>query len=303
MKIGIFTGATGPAARVGDVVEDARRAEAEGFATFAMANIFSHDAMGALTLAAHETERIELMTAVVPTYPRHPHAMAQQAVTVQAAAGGPRFVLGIGLSHQVVIEGMFGMSFDKPARHMAEYLDVLLPLLRGEAVRGYEGEQYRGNVHLEVSDAPPVSCMLAAMGPAMLGLAGSRTDGTILWMTGAQTIESHIAPKINAAAESGSSRIVCGLPILLTEDAEAGRKTAYEQFQNYGRLPSYRGMLDREGAAEPGDVALIGGEEELGVQLRRLADAGATDFGAVTFGSREERARTRAFLSSLAPEF
>ncbi len=302
MKIGLFTGATGPAARVGDIVEDARRAEGEGFAFFAMANIFSHDAMGALTLAAHETERIELMTAVVPTYPRHPHSMAQQAVTVQAASGGSRFVLGIGLSHQVVIEGMFGMSFEKPARHMAEYLDVLLPLLRGEAVRGYEGEQYRGNVHLEVADAPPVSCMLAAMGPAMLRLAGSRTDGTILWMTGAQAIESHIAPKINAAAESGVSRIVCGLPVLLTGDADAGRQAAYEQFQNYGRLPSYRGMLDLEGAEQPGDAALIGGEEELGVELRRLAEAGATDFGAVTFGSREERERTRAFLASLAPE-
>ena len=301
MQIGIFTGATGPAAKIGDIVQDAQNAESEGFAFFAMANIFSHDAMGALTLAARDTERIELMTAVVPTYPRHPHAMAQQAVTVQAASGGQRFVLGIGLSHQIVIEGMFGMSFDKPARHMAEYLDVLLPLLKGEPVRGYEGEQYRGNVHLEVADAPPVSCMLAAMGPAMLKLAGARTDGTILWMTGAQTVETHIAPKINAAAESGSSRIVVGLPVLLTADAGAGRETARKQFENYGRLPSYRGMLDIEGAAEPGDVAIIGGEEEIAVQLRRLADAGATDFGAVTFGSAEERSRTREFLSALAP--
>lgn len=304
MRLGIFTGSTGPAAKVTDVVVDARQAEAEGFASFAMANIFSHDAMGALTLAAAQTERIELMTAVVPTYPRHPHAMAQQAVTVQAAGGGQRFVLGIGLSHAVVIEGMFGMSFDRPARHMKEYLDVLLPLLAGERVQ-YQGEQYKGNLFLEVADAEPVSCMLAAMGPAMLRLAGARTDGTILWMTGANAVETHIAPAMNAAArEAGrpDPRIVVGLPILLTNDADAGREAAAQQFANYGNLPSYRGMLDIEGAAHPADVAIIGTEEGLEASLRRLIDAGATDFGAAAFGSEEERARTRAFLAELAPE-
>lgn len=304
MRLGIFTGSTGPAAKVTDVVADARQAEAEGFASFAMANIFSHDAMGALTLAAAQTERIELMTAVVPTYPRHPHAMAQQAVTVQAAGGGQRFVLGIGLSHAVVIEGMFGMSFDRPARHMKEYLDVLLPLLAGERVQ-YQGEQYKGNLFLEVADAEPVSCMLAAMGPAMLRLAGARTDGTILWMTGANAVETHIAPAMNAAArEAGrpDPRIVVGLPILLTNDADAGREAAAQQFANYGNLPSYRGMLDIEGAAHPADVAIIGTEEGLEASLRRLIDAGATDFGAAAFGTEEERARTRAFLAELAPE-
>ena len=304
MKIGIFTGSTGPAAKVTDVVADARAAEAEGFATFAMANIFSHDAMGALTLAAAQTERIELMTAVVPTYPRHPHAMAQQAKTVQAAGGGRRFVLGIGLSHAVVIEGMFGMSFDRPARHMKEYLDVLLPLLAGERVQ-YEGEQYRGNLFLEIADAEPVDCMLAAMGPAMLRLAGARTEGTILWMTAAKAVETHIAPAINAAArEAGrpDPRIVVGLPIMLTNDADAGREAAAAQFANYGNLPSYRGMLDIEGAAHPADVALIGTEEGLEASLRRLIDAGATDFGAAAFGSEEEQSRTRAFLAELAPE-
>ena len=304
MKIGIFTGSTGPAAKVTDVVADARAAEAEGFATFAMANIFSHDAMGALTLAAAQTERIELMTAVVPTYPRHPHAMAQQAKTVQAAGGGRRFVLGIGLSHAVVIEGMFGMSFDRPARHMKEYLNVLLPLLAGERVQ-YQGEQYKGNLFLEIADAEPVDCMLAAMGPAMLRLAGARTEGTILWMTAAKAVETHIAPAINAAArEAGrpDPRIVVGLPIMLTNDADAGREAAAAQFANYGNLPSYRGMLDIEGAAHPADVALIGTEEGLEASLRRLIDAGATDFGAAAFGSEEEQSRTRAFLAELAPE-
>lgn len=304
MQIGIFIGGAGPAPSVQRIVEQAQAAEAAGFSTFGMANIFSHDAMGALTLAGAQTDSIELMTAVVPTYPRHPHAMAQQALTVQAAAGGRRFVMGIGLSHKIVIEGMFGYSFDRPARHMKEYLDVLLPLLNGEPVKT-EGEHYRGAISLDVPDAEkPVSCMLAAMGPAMLRLAGARTDGTILWMTAAGVVESYIAPTMNAAAEEAGRphpRIVVGLPVMLSSDADAARATAAEQFVNYERLPSYRSMLDKQGAAHPEDVAVLGTEEQIETQLRQLKDAGATDFVGVVFGSDEERSRTEEFLGSLAP--
>ncbi len=304
MRIGIFIGGAGPAAGVHDIVMQAQRAEAAGFSTFGMANIFSHDAMGALTLAGAETDSIELMTAVVPTYPRHPHAMAQQALTVQAASGGPRFVLGIGLSHRIVIEGMFGYSFERPVRHMREYLDVLLPLLAGEPART-DGEHYRGAVSLDVPDAAkPVSCMLAAMGPAMLRLAGARTDGTILWMTAAGVVESYIAPTINAAAEAAGRpqpRIVVGLPVMLTDDVDRARQSAAEQFANYGQLPSYRAMLDRQGAANPEDVAILGAEEQIETQLRQLQDAGTTDFVGVVFGDESERSLTEAFLGSLAP--
>lgn len=304
MQIGIFIGGAGPAPSVQDIVEQAQRAEAAGFSTFGMANIFSHDAMGALTLVGAQTERIELMTAVVPTYPRHPHAMAQQALTVQAASGGSRFVLGIGLSHKIVIENMFGYSFDRPARHMTEYLDVLLPLLDGGQVQT-DGEQYRGAINIDVPDAEkPVSCMLAAMGPAMLRLAGARTDGTILWMTAAGVVESYIAPTINQAAEAAGRpqpRIVVGLPVMLSSDVDGARATAAEQFSNYGRLPSYRSMLDKQGAVNPEDVAVLGTEEQIETQLRQLQEAGSTDFVGVVFGSDEERSRTEEFLGSLAP--
>ncbi len=304
MEIGIFIGGAGPAPSVQSIVEQAQAAEAAGFSTFGMANIFSHDAMGALTLAGAQTDSIELMTAVVPTYPRHPHAMAQQALTVQAAAGGKRFVMGIGLSHKIVIEGMFGYSFDRPARHMKEYLDVLLPLLNGEPVKT-DGEHYRGQVSLNIPDADkPVSCMLAAMGPAMLRLAGARTDGTILWMTAAGVVESYIAPTMNAAAEAAGRphpRIVVGLPVMLSSNVDEARATAAEQFANYERLPSYRSMLDKQGAAHPEDVAVLGTEEQIETQLRQLKDAGTTDFVGVVFGSEDERSRTEEFLGSLAP--
>ena len=303
MRIGMMTGSTGSAASVDAIIADARQAEAEGFAVYAMANIFSHDAIMALAMAGAQTERIELMTAVTPTYPRHPHAMAQQALTARSVAGG-RFTLGIGLSHKIVIEDMLGMSFERPARHMRQYLDVLMPLLRGEPAK-FEGDQYRVSAELDVPGGPPVECLTAALGPAMLKLTGELADGTILWMTGPKTIESHVVPGLRAGSEAAGrpdARVVCALPVLITNDAEVGRAQAAEQFGHYGFLPSYRGMLDREGLEGPADAAVIGGEEEVENELRRIKESGASDFCGQVFGDAETTARTRAFLASLGSE-
>src|SRR5438876_929887 len=134
MKIGIGIGdIAGAPADVDGLVAQAKRAEADGFASGWFANIFGMDAILAAALCARETTRLELGTAVVPTFPRHPVAMAQQALSAQAVARG-RFTLGIGLSHQIVIEGMFGLSFAKPYSHMKEYLAVLGPLVRTGSV-------------------------------------------------------------------------------------------------------------------------------------------------------------------------
>lgn len=304
MRIGLIAGATGGSPSLAAIVEDAQRAEIEGFALFAMANIFTHDAIGALTVAGTQTERIELATAIVPTYPRHPFAMAQQALTAQAAAEG-RFTLGIGLSHRVVIEGMLDISYDRPARHMREYLQVLMPLLHGEAVR-YEGEQYTARGQLSVPDAKPVPCLLAALAPVMLRLAGEFADGTTLWMTGPKTVEEHIGPRIRRAASNAGRpdpRIVCGLPIALTNDAGGARAAAGAQFENYGNLPSYRAMLDIEGAPSPGDVAIVGDEAALDAALDRLESVGVTDFTGAPFAADDGAVeRTRAYLADRAKQ-
>ena len=199
--------------------------EAAGFDSVWMPNVFGLDAMGAFTVIGRETERIELGTAVVPTYPRHPVTMAQQALTVQAASWN-RFALGIGLSHKFVIEDMWGMSFDRPARHMRDYLEALLPLLRGGEVN-VENESYRVHATYGVpgAESPPV--LLAAMAPRMLALAGSVADGTSLWMTGPDTIENYIEPALREASERAGRdmpRIVAAFPIAVTDDPEAGRK-------------------------------------------------------------------------------
>ena len=301
MKIGIGIGDIGGSpADVDGLVAQAKRAEAEGFASGWFANIFGMDAILAAAVCGRETTRIELGTAVVPTFPRHPVAMAQQALSAQAVARG-RFTLGIGLSHQIVIEGMCGLSFAKPYSHMKEYLAVLGPLIRTGSV-SHAGEEYRVNAHLAVPGATPCPILVAALAPKMLALAGREADGTITWLTGVRTIREHTVPRIReAAAAAGrpAPRVVVGLPVAVTRDVAAARTSAARGFQIYGALPSYRRMLDLEGVEGPGDVAIVGDESTVGAQLDRVAEAGATDFLGIPFrvdGDEDAVARTRALL-------
>jgi F420-dependent oxidoreductase-like protein len=303
MRIGMMIGEeTGTAAGLDGLVARAREIEALGLATAWLANIFSFDAIGALGIVGRETERIELGTAVVPTYPRHPVAMAQQALTTQAAARG-RFVLGIGLSHQIVIENLLGLSYARRAAHMREYLEVLGPLLRGEPA-DYKGEEYRVQAGLRVAGAARVPVLVAALGPAMLRVAGRLAEGTITWMTGPRTLAKHTAPTLADAAREASRpapRVVAGLPIALARDAAAARAKAAESFAIYGQLPSYRAMLDREGASGPADVAIVGDERALEAGLRAVGEAGATDFCAAVFEAEPGAARrTTEWLAAQA---
>lgn len=299
MRIGLVSSAIStPATTLDDLIAEARTSEDAGFDFLSLPNIFRFDAISALTLAGRETERIELMTGVVPTPPRHPFAMAQQALTAQAACSG-RFVLGIGLSHKLVIENVLGLSFSRPARQMREYLEVLMPLARGEAAQ-FEGEIYRVQANLDVTGAGTLPVVVAALGPQMLALTGELADGTATWMTGERTLTDYIVPTITKAASAAGRprpRVIASLPIALASDPEAAKAAASKIFAMYGTLPSYRAMLDREGAAEPGDVAIAGDEATVRAALKRLADAGVTDFAASLFEAEDGAVeRTRAFL-------
>lgn len=270
-----------------------------GFATAAFAQLSGLDVLTVIAVAGRTVPRIEFETAVVPIYTRHPVALAQQALTTQAAVGG-RLVLGIGLSHKPAVEQRWGMSFERPLRYMQEYLAILLPLLRGEAV-DYRGERLKANSQVMVAEIPQPSVVLAALGERMLRLAGEQTDGTALWMVGPKTLESHIVPVISAAArEAGrpAPRILVGLPICVTDNPQAAHDRAARSLGNYGQLPSYRAMLDREGAEGPADVMLVGNETEVERQLARLEEAGATDFTASPLGSADDQRRTMEFLQS-----
>lgn len=300
MRIGIMSGHGRQDEGVETLISKARDLEARGFPSLWFGNIFAIDAMTVIALIGRETTSIELGTAVVPTFPRHPTVMAQQALTAQSTCDG-RFTLGIGLSHQIVIESLFGLSYARRASHMREYLEVLGPLLRGEPA-DFDGEEYRVHVATPVPDTQPVPLVIAALGPKMLALAGERTDGTSLWMTGPKTVEDFVKPRLETAAkEAGrpAPRIISGLPVALTNDEAAGRARIAELMDAYNTIPSYRGVLDREGAASPGDVAIVGDERRLDEQLARLRDAGVTDLNAAIIPIDEgAEARTLDFLES-----
>jgi 5,10-methylenetetrahydromethanopterin reductase len=280
--------------------EGIQRAADDGFASVWMANIFGLEALTALAVAGHGVPGIKVGTAVVPTYPRHAAVMAQQALTAALALDG-RLILGIGLSHKIVIEDMYGYGFDAPARHMDEYLSILLPLLDGESV-AFTGQTMRAGIGLSTPRVGRVPVMLAAMGPQMLRLAGGRTDGTILWMTGPATVRDYIVPTMNAAASAAgrpAPRVVCILPVCVTDDPEGAKARAAKVFEIYGMLPSYRAMLDREGAAGPADVAIVGDEDTVASQITALAGYGVTDFVAGEYATGTERQRTRDLLKRL----
>jgi 5,10-methylenetetrahydromethanopterin reductase len=300
MRIGVvLQDPSGPDA-MKNLRDELQRAADDGMDSAWMNNIFGADALTAIAVAGSQVPGIEVGTAVVPTYPRHPAVMAQQARTVAAAVDG-RLVLGIGLSHKIVIEDMFGYDFNRPTRHMREYLAVLLPLLDGNPVR-FTGETMRANVGLTTPSPGRVPVLLAALGPQMLRLAGEQTDGTVLWMTGPATVRDYIVPTITeAATQAGrpSPRVVCLLPVCVTSDPDQARERAAEVFAIYGELPSYRAMLDREGAAGPADLTIAGDEETVAAQIGVLAEAGVTDFVAGEFTGGADGARTRAFLRSL----
>jgi 5,10-methylenetetrahydromethanopterin reductase len=290
---------TGPDA-LGELRSQLERAADDGFTSAWMSNIFGLDALTALAVAGSQVPGIELGTAVVPTYPRHPAVLAQQALTASLALGG-RLTLGIGLSHQIVIENMYGHSFERPARHMSEYLSILLPLLDGQP-GSFEGETMRAGITLSTPRLQRVPVLLAALGPQMLRIAGERTDGTVLWMTGPATVRDYIVPAITAAAAAAgcpAPRVVCLLPVCVTDDPAGARARAEKVFAIYGQLPSYRAMLDREGAEGPGDVALIGDEDAVAAKITGLAEAGVTDFIGAQYARGEDQQRTRKLLLSL----
>jgi 5,10-methylenetetrahydromethanopterin reductase len=300
MRIGFF-GGTLNEGTIDDVVDEARQAEVDGYASYWAPNIFGHDALTTLAIVGREVPRIELGTSVVPTYPRHPMAIAQQALTVSAACQG-RLTLGIGLSHKVVIENMMGMSYDKPIRHIRDYLSILGPLSRGEPVR-YSGEDYTTFGSIAAKGAPPFDTVVAALGPQMLKITAELAAGTITWCTGPKTLGDYIVPTINAAAEAAgrpTPRVVAALPVCVTSDFAGAKERAAKVFEIYGSLPSYRAMLDREGAAGPEDVAITGTAAEVTERISALADLGVTEFATVEFpGNPDEAAATREAVTSL----
>ena len=269
------------------------------------------DALTAAGMVGSRTARIEVGTAVVPVQPRHPIALAQQALSVQAVCGG-RLSLGLGVSHHWIIDGMLGLPYDRPAALMRSYLDVLDPALRGPGPIDVENDLFRVHNPLDITDLTPTPVLIAALGPVMLRLAGERTDGTLLWMADERAIGSHVAPIITRAAQAAgrpAPRIVAGIPVCLCLDDEidAAVTRTNRILAEADVSPNYQRLLERGDARAVGDILAAGSESTIEKRLGAFADAGVTDVSAriVPIGDNREELiasarRTRDFLASLA---
>jgi F420-dependent oxidoreductase-like protein len=289
---------------VGAIVDHAVAAERDGFSSYWLAQLGSPDALTVIAMMGERTSTIELGTAVVPTWPRHPLMLAAQALTVQEAIGN-RLALGIGLAHKSSVEATLGIPFATPAKHMDEYLRVLLPAMRERRVDA-SGDIWSGHTDglgaAPGAEAPVV--LLAAMGPRMLRLAGERTDGTMLWLSGPDAIAQTIKPAIDDAAEAAgrpAPRIAASVPVCVTDDAARVRDVIGALLAGYNELPSYRRVMDLSGAGGPADVSVVGDDDAVRAGLAAFADAGVTDFAALEFSTNpDEAAETRALLVDLA---
>ncbi len=285
-------------------VQNLAQLREEGFRRLWMSQLpYEPDLLTVLAVALREVGDIEVATGVVPIQNQHPMQMAQRALTVSLVSHG-RFILGLGMTHQAVTEGMWGIPWDKPVRRLNEFLDGLLPLLAGEPASAI-GEIVTTRGALMIGGAPRPDVYIAALGPQLLRIAGRRTAGTCTWMTGPKTLAGHVSPTLRqAAADAGrpeeAVRVVAVLPVSVTDDVDGARKQAAEQFAMYGVLPSYRAMLDREGYTGPEDAAIIGDEATVKDRLDELRAAGVDEYVGATFDtSPEGRARTRAVMRSL----
>jgi F420-dependent oxidoreductase-like protein len=258
------------------------------------------DPLLVLALLGQRAPAVKLGTAVSVIYGQHPFTLARQALSASGAVDG-RLTLGLGLSHPPVVEAL-GYRYDKPAAFMDEYLTALLPALAGVAV-DVHGEFITAIGQIEAPDAPVPSVVLAALGPRMLRIAGSRTDGTVTSWVGPRTLDAHIVPLLTKAAAAAGRpvpRVVAGLPVVVTDHPDDARALINEEFAVAGSLPAYRAMFEREGVAGPGDVSLVGDETEIEAQLRRLAEVGVTEFVGTPLGDAASQARTLELLAAAA---
>jgi 5,10-methylenetetrahydromethanopterin reductase len=304
IAMGVGGEVTGTPMSPQEIVNDVVRAEADGFGSAWSAH-FSRgvDALDILAVAGVRTSRIELGVGIVPTYPRHPLALAQQVATTQAFSGG-RLTLGVGVSHRPVIEDLHGLRYTRPAAHMRDYLSVLVPLLRVGSVR-HRGEFYQVDGGFVVPGTSPVPVLVGALSPLMVQAAGELADGVVTWLAGPRSLGEQIVPQLIAAARGRPApRVVAALPLAVCADASLARRAADEVFARYAGLDNYHRLLVREGVSSLGAVAIVGTEADIEKQIGRLSDVGVTELWPIVFpvgddaaGSRQQ---TRALLAERA---
>jgi F420-dependent oxidoreductase-like protein len=302
------------AERLAGLLADGQSAENAGFTSFWIPQVPGYlDAMTAIALLGQVTNRIEIGTAVVPIQTRHPVPMAQQALTTQLACGG-RLALGIGPSHEWIVDGQLGLPYQRPAHMVSDYLQVLSAAFNGPGSVDIKNDSFRVHSPMDVAESMPMPVLLAALGPVMLGIAGQQTSGTILWMADERAIGDYVAPRIGSAATGAgrpAPRIVAGVPVAVCSNSDVDNARAYasEVLGHADFSPNYVRLLEHGDAADVGDTMAAGDEQTVLARLLRFRDAGVTDLavrivplGADAGARTASRARTQQYIASLCPE-
>lgn len=296
MRIGSFN--AGRLGTVDEAVGWARAAAAVGFDCCWFPQVMGIDALVALAVVAREVPGVDLGTAVVPIQGRHALPLALAALTVADAAGPGRFTLGLGVTHQVISEGWFGIPYRGIVDACAEVVAALGGLLSTDRRADLDGRTTTVHAaHTLTAEPPPV--LLAAMAPRMLALAGSATAGTITWMTGPAELGRTVVPALRRAAETAGRpepRVVVGIPVCVTDDVAGARERLAGIMARSASMPAYARQLAAEGLDDPCDLVVLGDEPTVLAHLERFAAAGMTELCANVVGTPEERARTDAVL-------
>jgi F420-dependent oxidoreductase-like protein len=233
--------------------------------------------------------------------------MAQQALTTQVACSG-RFSLGLGPSHHWIIADQLGLPYDRPARLVRDYLDVLTAAFAGPGRVDVDNDTYHVHSPVDITDSCEMPVLLAALGPTMLRIAGERAGGTILWMADERAIGDYVVPRITEAAGRSGTRVVAGVPVALCSGGEVDDARAYasEVLGHADFSPNYVRLLEHGDAEDVGDTMAAGDESTVLARLQRYRDAGVTDLAArvVPLGDdaqtrKKSRQRTQDFLASL----
>jgi F420-dependent oxidoreductase-like protein len=300
---------------LGESVARAQTAERLGFESVWTTQLSDARDAGLLLAAyAGATQRVGLGTGVLPIYTRHPTAMVQMAATLDELSGG-RFILGIGISHKVTVESMWGLRLDRPVDAMREYLEILRASLR-DGTAAIEGEHFSARWAYSAPRRAELPIMISALNPRMLELAGERADGVVLWMCSPAYVRDRVIPALTAGRQkAGKSlegfEVVAAVPVCLTSDRPAALAVFRQTVERYANLPYYRKMMDASGfkseleagAISEGmidELAGIGDERQVREAIGRYRDAGVTLPGAGPFGGHKGAAGFEATLEAVA---
>jgi F420-dependent oxidoreductase-like protein len=291
---------------VDETVRLTRQAAQAGLRSAWLGQRLDFDSVALAGIAGREVPGIAMGTSAVPIFARHPILVSSQAQTTQAATHG-RYTLGLALGSKALVEGAFGVPYDRPIARLREFLTALRALLADGSA------EFRGDILTAVTPIPaavagarpPVPVLVAAMGPQALRATGELADGTLPLFVTPKVLAEHIVPAITgAAARAGRAapRIAVLVPGLVTHEVEAAREAAVTATAFYDRVPSYQRITALAGVSKTAELVTLGDERVVTAAVRDYFDAGATEviFTQTNLLGEDARLRTWRLLGDLA---